>query len=287
MLMIYLLRSFIHGGAWRDRLQDSKELQPALSQLLTWTSAGATLDRIAGFASINYGLSGGNEGEKGLNTKHPGHIQDVLTAMKWLRAEYNVGALDESGKNEKGWDWVVVGHSCGATMAFQLCMSYSKPWGDSEDGSWDGKPPVAVIGLEGIYDLPLLNQTHIDQPFYAEFITSAFGSSQKTWKEVSPIGGDFSSAFQTGGMKVVVLGHSAEDELVEYEQAETMWRCLEDQGWSVPGTCDGRNGSAKDYDSGKQLTRLDLKGTHDEVWSEGTGVRTSIEVAIRSLFPTT
>jgi kynurenine formamidase len=276
---------FIHGGAWRDPLQDSQELQPALSQLLTGNPSTTTLDHIAGFASINYGLSTDNGDDESLNVIHPQHVQDVLAALKWLGAEYNVGIHDGALSKEKARNWIAVGHSCGATIAFQLCMAYSHPWGSPEAGSWDGKPPVAVVGLEGIYDLPLLNQTHIDQPIYADFITSAFGPDQLVWREASPVHGHYKTALQEGGMKLLVLGHSAEDELVERQQVDVMQRCLEGQGWSTLNFPKEGNTSAKEETLNRQLTLLELTGTHDEVWSEGTGVRTAIEVAVRYLFP--
>jgi kynurenine formamidase len=272
---------FIHGGAWRDPLQDSKELQPALEQLLTRKSSEPILSRIAGFVSINYGLSTGDESGSGLDYKHPQHIQDVVLALKWLQAEYSVGSR---GEDENGWNWMAVGHSCGATLALQLCMSYSKPWGNPGAGSWEGKPPVAVVGLEGIYDLPLLVQTHIDQPVYAGFVTSAFGPDENIWKEASPISGQYHPAFHRGGMKVVVLGHSTEDELVEWEQVRVLRRSLERQGWDIPGIAEAGEPRTAAGGCDKQLVLVQLKGSHDEVWSEGTGVRTAIEVAVRMLF---
>jgi kynurenine formamidase len=272
---------FIHGGAWRDPLQDSKELQPALSQLLTRKSSDSTLSRIAGFASINYGLSTDDDSEKGLNYKHPQHIHDVILALKWLQAEYSVGSQDGA---EHDWNWVAIGHSCGATIALQICMSYSKPWGNSEAGSWEGKPPVALIGLEGIYDLPLLVQKHEDQPVYAAFVTSAFGHDQKVWKEASPTSGQYKYATDRGGMKVVVLGHSTEDELVEWEQVGVMCQCLQAQGWDMSNFAEDGEHLRATEGCRKQLSLVKLKGLHDEVWSHGTGLRTVIEVAVRMLF---
>jgi kynurenine formamidase len=281
LLIDHRFCSYIHGGAWRSPVQDSKDLQPALSQLLTLTSSKETINHVAGFASINYGLSTGVHDEKSLDVKHPQHIQDVIKALNWLRAEYDVGAQDETHTGKSGWDWIVVGHSCGATIAFHLSMSYSKPWGTPQEGSFTGKPPIAVVGLEGLYDLPLLNQVHLDEPIYAAFITSAFGSDRKIWKEVSPAYGQFKPAFHNGGLRLVVLGHSSEDELVGWEQVGAMWRVLEGQGWSV---AEDEDVHGDEETPEKRLVLIQLKGTHDEIWDKGTGVRKGIEIAIRGLF---
>jgi kynurenine formamidase len=274
---------FIHGGAWCDPLQDSKELQPALTQLLNDKAYAATLDHIAGFASIDYGLSGNTTGDMSLDVKHPQHRLDVIRALEWLRKEYHVGV----DKKEKGWDWIAVGHSCGATLAMQICMSYSQPWSSGALGAWAGTSPVAVVGLEGIYDLPLLNQTHIDQPVYASFLTNAFGSDEKVWRNVSPVEGDYKRAYNKGGMKLVLLAHSDDDELVEWEQTHALRKCLVNQGWKFSDSDDrDSNGSdaANKLKYEEEVRILKLSGSHDEVWSKGDGVRTAIAVAVRKLF---
>ena len=79
----------------------------------------------------------------------------------------------------------------------------------------------------------------------------------------------------------MVLAHSSEDELVEWEQVGSMWRCLEGQGWSII-----EHGDLPDEEKlHRQLVLLKLKGTHDEVWSDGIGVRRGVETAIHQLFP--
>jgi kynurenine formamidase len=283
LILLLCAFRFIHGGAWCDSRQDSKELEPALNQFLTRSASRRSLKHIAGFASINYGLSSGSHNDSSLNAKHPQHIQDVIKALDWLRRDYNVGAKATDDSSENGWNWIAVGHSCGATLAMQLCMSYSRPWGSIEEGAWSGKPPIAVVGLEGIYDLPHLNQTHSDQPFYAQFLTEAFGSDEKIWKEASPVNGQFQPAFTNGGMKWVVIAHSDEDELVEWEQASMIRESLHRQGWRIP-TVEGDEGESDESSQGKLLTILKLHGTHDQIWSEANGLRTAIETALQNIF---
>jgi len=300
---------FIHGGAWRA--QPSAELQPALSQLLDRKASKETLDRVAGFASLNYGLStydpASHEGkDKALSVKHPQHIIDVLQALRWLRGVYGVGGQSEESLKRtekekegasKGYDWIAVGHSCGATLSFQMCMGESFGWDFPFSASKSNEssstspytsisapltPPLAIVGLEGIYSLPLLVHNHTSDPFYKFFVQSAFGPDTDIWREASPVDGEYETAFAEGGLLAVVLGHSDEDELVEWEQTESMQQCLEVQGWSIKD-----NEEAKDADgdeTGKELVILKLNGTHDAIWEEGTGVTAGIQVAIEKIF---
>ena len=75
---------------------------------------------IAGFASISYRLSAHpNHPQDPINTdpkdfqdaKHPGHIDDVEAALAFLQNTYGFGGR-----------YILVGHSCGATLAFQAVM---------------------------------------------------------------------------------------------------------------------------------------------------------------------
>jgi hypothetical protein len=150
----------------------------------------------------------------------------------------------------------------------------------------DSKAPVAVIGLEGIYDLPLLVENHSDQPMYQDFVEGAFGDDHRVWKEVSPVRGQYKPAFWAGGLRTIVLGHSNDDELVEWEQAGMMWRCLEGQGWNIEDADEVERPTTDRGDDGlrdKELVILQLTGTHEQVWTGGTGVRTAIELALEKL----
>jgi kynurenine formamidase len=266
-----------------------------------------TLDRIAGFASLNYGLStyspDSEEGQNdpALSVKHPTHILDILAALAFLQKNYSMGGIDISGGyralREGQYNWISVGHSCGATLAFQICMADAETWSSSFVRSDPFitahptperiKPPIAVVGLEGIYSLPLLHENHKDEPFYDFFMASAFGSGIEKWREVSPAYAGYKRASLDGGLEVVVLGHSNEDELVEWEQAIRMRRSLEDQGWKNLDDEEEKRGDGektRSEESRKELMMLKLEGKHDEIWSGGKGVRTSIEAAINRLF---
>ncbi|EOD46064.1 putative alpha beta hydrolase fold-3 protein [Neofusicoccum parvum UCRNP2] len=189
---------YIHGGAWRDPLVTSASIYPALTQLLsssTPSSHGTTrpLTHIAGFASINYRLSPYPQHptcpslspttsiparHEGRNATHPTHVHDVATALRWLRAEYGVGGRGAALPTR---DYVVVGHSCGATLACQLLDG----WLADEDPA-AMEAPVGVAGLCGIYNLPLLAENHAGVPAYEEFLQAAFGGDESVWLRASP-----------------------------------------------------------------------------------------------------
>ncbi|KAB2576026.1 Alpha/beta hydrolase fold-3 [Lasiodiplodia theobromae] len=301
---------YIHGGAWRDPLVSSASLTPAVHHLLSYTPTSAasspggsitsttstsssskrTLSHIAGFASINYRLSPYPQHptapslspttsiparHEGRNVTHPSHVSDTAAAMRWLRAEYGVGG--ESGPDgPPARDWVVVGHSCGATLACQLVA----------DGWLDGSEfdkvaaPVGIVGLCGLYNLPLLAENHADCPAYEEFLQAAFGGDESVWLRASPtqlaqkLGED---RWQKG--RCVVLASSPDDELVEAMQRDVMVRALEERGWVRR-----EEGGGPD---GRELVLVELDGRHDDAWREGRSVAKTIEVVIGRLFETT
>ncbi|KIW01011.1 uncharacterized protein PV09_07528 [Verruconis gallopava] len=261
---------FIHGGAWRDPSQDKSELQPALSQLLACPDS-LTLQCIAGFAAPNYGLSTHAPDDEskpaGLRVRHDRHIADVVLSLCHLRQKYNVGA-------EGGYRYVLVGHSAGATLAFQSVMRSS--------ARSTLLPASAVVGLAGIYDLPALVENHADEPFYRKIVVDAFGEDESVWREASPTNAAYDRAWREGGLKTVILGASEGDVLVEKEQWQEMQKTLEHQGWKTLRSEDEARASSEQQ---KEIVLLRLEGTHDQIWRLGHGVRKSIELVISRLFP--
>ena len=271
---------FIHGGAWCDPKQTSAELEPTLKLLLpspynertkprSQEDEGAELHtgilgHIVGFASINYGLSpkpGDTSDDPARQKRHPEHLQDVVKALDWLRREYDVGAY----KRKSGWKYVVMGHSCGATILFQLAMGLISEGGDSGFGT-EIKNPVALVGLEGLYDLPLLVRNHERVPYYRAFVGSAFGDNEEFWREVSPVNGVGRYVWE--GVRAIVLGMSSEDELVEWEQVQVMKNKLQvfNQG------------------DERQFRLVELGGGHDACWSQGVGIIKTLSATFEALF---
>jgi kynurenine formamidase len=252
---------YIHGGAWQSPRQSSADFLPAQGILLTDPSFGTTLEHIAGFASINYGLSPHPNfpiNDPSRNVRHPGHLNDVIKALYWLREHYNVGMPHH-------WDYVVVGHSCGATLAFQAALRIVQ----GPDGGGSMKAPRAIIGIEGLYDLPALVRYHADQPEYREFIVCAFGEDQSAWTVVSPALANERLRVLWDEVGHFLLAHSREDELVEWDQAEAMRNAL--------------LAHRPEYRP-EELSILELRGTHDEVWQVGTGVARGVLVAVDKIF---
>lgn len=278
--------SFIHGGAWRDETQDKAEIRPALDQLLersTKDEASSCLRHVVGVASINYRLSG-DANDSARDGLHPDHIQDVLKALAFLEKEYGVGTK---------WSYMAIGHSCGATLAFQIAMD--QQWKTALPGKSKGdisisnkatdhvvKPPVAVVGLEGIYDFSLLLRNHADQDAYRQFIEDAFGPDEEVWTKASPTSGDYTDRRFKGHL--VVLAHSSEDELVEWAQVDAMVKVLTDQKWEMQSENQIQRGRQESLTQRRQLFVMSLKGTHDEVWEKGTELSRTIEFAIRVFF---
>lgn len=170
-------------------------------------------------------------------------------------------------------NYVLVGHSCGATLAFQTIADLewpsSHPSGPIETQLTPGGP-AAIVGIAGIYDLRLIRDNHAD-PTYQDFIQGAFGDDESVWDHVSPakftrFGKDWSG----GDAKVVVLAHSRDDELVEEQQIETMARRLGQEDFSKL-TAVFLNGEKA------------LSGTHDALWEDGRETAKCIELVVHEL----
>lgn len=239
---------YIHGGAWRDPLIDNTSIRPLQNHLVSSSSD------IAAYASINYRLSPypshpsspSTPGDPSRNAHHPDHITDILTALLYLQETYAFGQ-----------NYILVGHSCGATLALQLCMR--RFWGSQYDPdealTLNVEPPLAVVGAAGIYDIPGLVEEYASIPVYREIVANAFGSDEGVWEGASPVNGDFEEGWPEG--RRVVLVASEDDELVSPRQSEAMADALTAQGW--------RKGRGK-----RSVEAVRLKGLgHDEIWQDG------------------
>ncbi|KAK4455118.1 kynurenine formamidase [Podospora aff. communis PSN243] len=236
---------YIHGGAWRDPLIDASSFHPAATSLLlrNHTAPGNPL---AGLVSINYRLSphpSHPSSEPAYNARHPDHIYDVLSAISFLQ---------RAGVAKEG-RYILAGHSCGATMAFQAVMDSSR---------WDLrgikiKKPEVVVGLNGIYDLVgVIRGGGYEKGLrdaYEEFTRGAFGTEEEVWRGVCPTtaSGGRGWVGEWEGRKGVVLVQSGEDGLVPRGQLEGMREVLEREGVKV-----------EEKEAG---------GGHDEMWERGEG----------------
>jgi kynurenine formamidase len=256
---------YIHGGAWRDPAQDSRCVQPTIKKLEQIHPD--VVEKLAGIASINYRLSPyphhptepSKPDDPERNVQHPHHVQDVHRAIEYLKEEYGVT------------QWIGVGHSCGATLLSQYVASIGLNHPCSTH-------PKGLILLEGIYSIPLFLENH--QPpacpenisrIYEEIIQGAFGDASNI-DAVSPVSGSYTESTWPGA-RLVILGHSAEDELVEIAQRDVMLAKLKQDGW------------ADEYKSprSKAAEIRNLTNGHDEIWQDGSQIAEMINEMIDTL----
>ena len=181
--------------------------------------------------------------------KHPDHIVDVLRGLAFLQNEVGLGE-----------NYVLVGHSCGATLAFQVLMDVARWSSSSASASAPVRKvskPVAVVGLDGLYDLPGLikdpGEKHARWILeYEAFTRFAFGDDEQTWYDVSPISvKDWVGEWGRSDGKVVLV-QSKDDTLVPYRQLEGMYQALK------PSMA-----------AGLDVFELPASGDHDELWQTG------------------
>ena len=174
-----------------------------------------------------------------------------------------------------GQDYVLVGHSAGATLAWQVVVSP----GTIIDAERNARKPIlprTVIGVAGIYDLPSLVARHASQPIYEEIVRNAFGGDGN-WIGASPLtwlvnpNNHLHEAWPNACLSMLVW--STKDELVEEEQSLDMWKALrqlqhcydsDDQGDFRP----------------RQDEKMVLLDQHDEIWKSGSGLASAIVHAI-------
>lgn len=226
---------------------------------------------------------------------HPQHILDVLSGLAFAKAVFG-SAVEHNG--------VLMGHSCGATLALQSAMGSARDWdwaslpaaslrqSSSDDVNEKGAEmesevrkseseamfqPQAMLLLCGIYDLPLLVAPTSPgfaayAPIYREIVLGAFGSDECVWRRASPANHDgFMRTWKKGG-SIVVVADSGEDGLVPPEQGEGIVRVLEGQGWKRDYEGEGKQGAKE-----RVVHRVELKGSHDEIWEDGGQIARVIE----------
>jgi kynurenine formamidase len=206
---------FLHGGAWRTG--DRSEYHGLAQRLLEERQM-----HLQSVALMGYRLSGDSSG-----LVHPAHLQDVtrglVRLLEHLQEQGQSTQRDApEGKQPHTPRLLLVGHSVGATLAFQ-CLPQVPPSLLAHI--------AGVVGVEGIYDLPLLDRTF---PTYrAWFMEGAFVSPSpdepasdhpdlpERWRAASPIHLGLHPGY-TGSMTQagrILLLHSPQDELVDERQS--------------------------------------------------------------------
>jgi kynurenine formamidase len=226
----------IHGGAWRDPRLTSASIEPAVACAF----AGEEPAPVSAIASLNYTVSQFNYAAPPLMTDppvrydairsnhadpareavHPQHLSDVLHGLDLL------GSLGLTSGS-----YILSGHSCGACLALQSVL---KPPAHYGLGYLPEPPcPAALLGLNGLYDLPALatadglGASHAYlRDDYELFSSRAFGMDKNGWRDASPA--SFDPAVIAGRVRegnaprLVVLDQSAEDQLVPVNQKDRL-----------------------------------------------------------------
>ena len=212
---------YIHGGAWRDPLIDASSFAPTATKILLHhhhhhhhhQARSSSSSSIAGLASLNYRLSphprhpppaaGSDDDDddaRARSARHPDHIADVLAGLSFLR---RIVCCHNHNHSRCRHRWILAGHSCGATLAFQSVMDPSRWFAAGGDLSSSPSSSAvaadvdadAVVGFSGLYDLagfiaaPPAGWEALREP-YAEFMAGAFGADERVWRAVCPATAD-------------------------------------------------------------------------------------------------
>ena len=216
----------IHGGAWRDPQLTAASIEPAVAHAFSNTNVSLP---IAVIASINYTLSQfpthpslpydaikDKHSDSTREAIHPQHVSDILHGLALLRS---FGLTDGS--------YILSGHSCGACLAFQAILQPPDYYG--LENVLNSPCPAAILGLNGLYDLPTLvyglgaSHEHLRND-YEQLLSYAFGTDKSKWAAASPASFDpVEIAERVRESKVpqfVLLDQSTEDQLVPMNQRE-------------------------------------------------------------------
>ena len=257
--------------------------------------------------SVNYRLAsypdeeqrkgeGTGSGEEG--GTWPIHLEDVKDAIRYLGSEewgavvenacggegggsrmggQRVGTgLGEKLRLGKGREWILVGHSVGATMAVMLALKGSSPSSTSlvaeekngnDQAFEDAMAGLrGIVALEGIYDFGLLRDRHWEiREAYEPWIRAVFGEDEGGWERGSVLGILRGGGALREGVEGVVVAHSKGDEAVEWEQSVELVEGL---------------GERKEGGDGGRAGLVEVQGGHDEVVEKGGEVWRSVEVLL-------
>ena len=218
----------IHGGAWRDPQLTSKSIEPAVAHAFSATDVS---DPIIAVVSINYTISQfpshptlaynaikDNHSDPAREAIHPQHVSDVLDGLALLRS---FSLTDQS--------YILSGHSCGACLSLQATLQPPRHYGLKNLP--DAPCPAALLGLNGLYDLPGLvnglgaSHEHLRDE-YEMLLSNAFGADKGKWPAASPARFDSAEIAErvreSKAPQLVVLDQSTEDQLVPMNQREKL-----------------------------------------------------------------
>ncbi|KAH8649719.1 Alpha/Beta hydrolase protein [Tricladium varicosporioides] len=239
---------YIHGGAWRDPEVTDKSILRTIETLLQTSQYQHLVQKnVAGFASVSYRLSPHlafpqdattTPKSKYRNAKHPDHLQDIIFSINFLQSKYGFGS-----------NYVLIGHSCGATLALQTVMRHSLLVDQNIPAIQN---PEVIVGVAGIYDLRLIRDTHKEITAYNDFLVGAFGENEEEWDHLSPAKfQNFRKSWPEG--KKLILVSSSGDELVDEAQMDCMSEFILSMGSGI----------------NIEMQKGTLKERHNDIWKNG------------------
>ena len=238
----------VHGGAWRDPMTDARSIEAAVA--LTFADPDAT--PIRAVASLNYTLTqfpnhpvapysaeADGHADPARESVHPRHVADVYAGLEMLRS---LGLTDGS--------YILTGHSCGACIAFQAALAHPATFGLT--GVNEPPVPAAVVGINGLYDLPGLvlglGPSHeVNSHDYRVMLNNAYGPDDRVWAQASPARLDskaIEARIRSGRAPALAwLAQSPDDQLVPMSQLERLADNLKKvNGLRLEiGTCSGKH----------------------------------------------
>lgn len=284
---------FVHGGYFRDDSVTAASFHPALS-ILTKPPKSHLQNLIkpsedqeditpyvAGYASINYRLSPRptkspqdphtTPGYELRNAAWPDHIHDVLAAIAHLQLKHGFGQR-----------YLLVGHSVGATMTLLSTLASSKTFTNMAGSKPLPRiePPMAALGVSGIYDFGLLHESF---PDYAELTNNAIHNPRDV-ALASPASYSLAEYQDTWAQKdtrkrVLILAHSRDDGLVDWKQVEAMAAVF-----AASPTSQKTAGVQPAPSSDSFAVQVvETKGKHDDIWGHGTELARAIRIGIGAL----
>ncbi|KAK2756602.1 kynurenine formamidase [Colletotrichum kahawae] len=261
----------IHGGAWRDPQLTSTSIEPATAHAFSGSDTNLPINAVI---SMNYTLlpfpthptlpydpANGYSSDPSRDGHHPDHIRDILQGFAFLRT---LGLDDDS--------YILSGHSAGACLAFQSTLRSPLAWG--LDVTMEPPRPAAVVGMNGLYDLPGLahdlGSSHASlKEVYQGFQSITFGTDQTKWEAPSPSHvplEELQRRVEAGKVpRLIMIDQSTEDQLVPMNQADKLEARLK----GIDGLCVVRG------------TRCE--GRHAAPWEEGYMIWNNVQDILKHL----
>lgn len=132
-------------------------------------------------------------------------------------------------------------------------------------------PPIGILGVEGVYDFPLLVKSVGDdvRDMYVTATQGALGKNEELWLDASPAQYSHEAYGRewTGHARLAVVAHSPNDEMVGWDQVEAMKKVF--------------GGNELDMEISWRM--IEMKGKHDEVWEKGHELAKAIAESLRAM----